>query len=182
MPSQEDPIYNPNQLVRPNTPLASSRPDINQVITNQPDLNKSFLSAQERARKNSERIAAKKAQIEAQRAFELSMLRRPIMPGSKKLAMLEASDSLKKFFATGEVDLTLKEGFEEMGRNYNDWAGLKNKFGLADAQINLLRNAHHTYFGIPAVNVTLPQGKKPNALLLVGVAVVGLLVIRKVLN
>lgn len=182
MPVSQDPLDTSTDLARPNTPLASSRPDINQVITNQPDLNKSVLSAQERARKNSERIAAKKAQIEARRAFELSMLRRPIMPGSKKLAMLEASDSLTKFFATGEVDLTLKEGFEEMGRNYNDWASIKNKFGLTDSQINLLRNAHHIYFGIPTNNVTLPQGKKPNVLLLVGVAVVGLLVIRKVLN
>lgn len=186
MPVSEDPINTSAVLARPNTNLASSRPDINQVITNQPDLNLSVLSAQERARKNSERIAAKKAQIEARRAFELSMLRRPILPGSKALANLEASDSLKKFFATGEVDITLKEGFEEMGRNYNDWAGLKNKFKLTDAQINLLRNAHHTYFGIvggiPVDNVISSPSKKPNVLLLVGVAVIGLLVIRKVLN
>jgi hypothetical protein len=182
MPVSQDPLNTSTDLARPNTTLASSRPDINQVITNQPDLNKSVLSAQERARKNSERIAAKKAEIEAQRAFNLSMLRRPIMPGSRALANLEASDSLKKFFATGEVDLTLKEGFEEMGRNYNDWTSVKNKFGLTDAQINLLRNAHHIYFGIPLDNVILSPSKKPNVLLLVGVAVVGLLVIRKVLN
>jgi hypothetical protein len=184
MPVSQDPLNTSTDLARPNGSLASSRPDINQVITNQPDLNKSVLSAQERARKNSERIAAKKAQIEARRAFELSMLRRPILPvaSSKELKNLEASDSLKKFFATGEVDLTLKEGFEEMGRNYNDWAGLKNKFKLTDAQINLLRNAHHIYFGIPGDNVISSPSKKSNVLLLVGVAVVGLLVIRKVLN
>jgi hypothetical protein len=184
MPVSEDPINTSAVLARPNGSLASSRPDINQVITNQPDLNLSVLSAQERARKNSERIAAKKAQIEARRAFELSMLRRPIMPMaiSKKLADLASSDSLKKFFATGEVDPTLKDGFEEMGRNYNDWASVKNRFGLTDAQINLLRNAHHIYFGIPVDNVISSPSKKPNVLLLVGVAVVGLLVIRKVLN
>jgi hypothetical protein len=124
MPVSEDPINTSAVLARPNTNLASSRPDINQVITNQPDLNLSVLSAQERARKNSERIAAKKAQIEARRAFELSMLRRPILPGER-----------------------------------------------IDA---------------PSVAVVIPVGpiekKKPNVLLLVGVAVVGLLVIRKVLN
>jgi len=194
---QDQPLFDPNGV--PYGSLASTRPDINQVITNQPDLNLSVLNAQERARKKSELIAAKKTQIEPSRAFELSMLRRPIMPG---LALespapprnrvpafgetLEASDSLKKFFATGEVDITLKEGFEEMGRNYNDWAGLKNKFKLTDAQTNLLLNAHHTYFGIvggiPVDNVISSPSKKPNVLLLVGVAVIGLLVIRKVLN
>ena len=119
---QDQPLFDPNGV--PYGSLASTRPDINQVITNQPDLNKSFLSAQERARKNSERIAAKKAQIEAHRAFELSMLRRPIMPG----------DSIP-------------------------------------ASTN------------PVVIPVAPiEKKKPNVLLLVGVAVVGLLVIRKVLN
>ena len=125
MPVSQDPLDTSTDLARPNGSLASSRPDINQVITNQPDLNKSVLSAQERARKNSERIAAKKAQIEAQRAFELSMLRRPIMPGE------------------------------------------------SDVSINL----------VPVVVPPAPiEKKKPNVLLLVGVAVVGLLVIRKVLN
>ena len=124
MPVSEDPINTSAVLARPNGSLASSRPDINQVITNQPDLNKSVLSAQERARKNSERIAAKKAQIEARRAFELSMLRRPIMPG----------DSIRD--STNDVV-------------------------------------------IPAAPL---EKKKPNVLLLVGVAVIGLLVIRKVLN
>jgi hypothetical protein len=172
MPAAKDPstdlIYMPIPI------LARPKGDGNDVI----------LSPEEKSR----RIAAKKAQIEARRAFELSMLRRPILPvaSSKELKNLEASDSLKKFFATGEVDLTLKEGFEEMGRNYNDWAGLKNKFKLTDAQTNLLLNAHHTYFGIiggiPVDNVISSPSKKPNVLLLVGVAVVGLLVIRKVLN
>ena len=122
---QDQPLFDPNGV--PYGSLASTRPDINQVITNQPDLNKSVLSAQERARKNSELIAAKKAQIEAQRAFELSMLRRPIMPG---LAL------------------------ESPAPPRND---------------------------VTALPPTEPE-KKPNILLLVGVAVVGLLVIRKVLN
>ena len=121
---QDQPLFDPNGV--PYGSLASTRPDINQVITNQPDLNKSFLSAQERARKNSERIAAKKAQIEAQRAFELSMSRRAIIHGS-----LESP-------APPRHDVT-------------------------------------------AFPPTEPE-KKPNILLLVGVAVVGLLVIRKVLN
>jgi hypothetical protein len=168
MPAAKDPstdlIYMPIPI------LARPKGDGNDVI----------LSPEEKSRL----IAAKKAQIEARRAFELSMLQRPIMPMaiSKKLADLASSDSLKKFFATGEVDLTLKDGFEEMGRNYNDWASVKNRFGLTDAQINLLRNAHNKYFGIQVDNVISSPSKKPNVLLLVGVAVVGLLVIRKVLN
>jgi hypothetical protein len=108
MPAAKDPstdlIYMPIPI------LARPKGDGNDVI----------LSPEEKSR----RIAAKKAQIEARRAFDLAMLQRPIMPG----------DSIPA--STNPVV-------------------------------------------IPAAP---PEKKKPNVLLLVGVAVVGLLVIRKVLN
>lgn len=168
----------------PSTELVFNSPILGTSRKNtEPDV---ILSPEEKSR----RIAAKKAQIEARRAQDLALLQRPIFTIPILRAKVKDDKrndpSLKKFFATGEVDRLLQEGFMEMGRNYTDWSSIKEIHGLTDAELGLLRQAYNKYFGITTddlILVATPMAaKKPNILLIIGVAVVGLLVVRKILN
>ena len=150
-----------------------------------------ILSPEEKARL----IALKKADVISRRPLFSSTLP-PTSTISKIGADARVDRSMQTFLQTGVVDKVMMEGFSEMGRAValTEWASIQNRFGLTDAQLNSLKAAHANYFGLAlesparrfeigrfALPPTEPE-KKPNILLLVGVAVVGLLVIRKVLN
>jgi len=150
-----------------------------------------ILSPEEKARL----IALKKADVISRRPLFSSNPQAISSQISKIGAAAQVDKSMQTFLQTGVVDKTMIEGFSEMGRAValTEWASIQNRFGLTDAQLNSLKAAHANYFGLaltspapPRNDVTaLPMtepGKKPNILLLLGVAVVGLLVIRKVLN
>lgn len=149
-----------------------------------------ILSPEEKARI----IALKRADVMSRRSI-FSSTPPPTSTISKIGADAGVDRSMQTFLKTGVVDKVMMEGFSEMGSAValTEWASIQNRFGLTDAQLNSLKAAHANYFGLalaspaPRPNdvTALPMtesGKKPNILLLLGVAVVGLLVIRKVLN
>lgn len=99
---------------------------------------------------------------------------------------LASQRSLDTFFATGEINTLLRDGLSEMGPNYSDWNSVQAKLNLTPQQLEMLKGAYNKFYGmttddlVPISDTT--DAKKPNVLLLVGAAVVGLIVIRKILN
>lgn len=158
-----------------------------------------ILSPEEKARL----IALKKADVISRRPL-FSSTPPPVASGISKISSDAKKDrSMQTFLQTGVVDNFMMEGFAEMGSAValTQWASIQNRYGLTDAQLNSLKAAHANYFGLAltspapgglgagAVDETLvttdmptTPGLKPNVVLLVVAAVVGLLVIRKVLN
>jgi hypothetical protein len=158
-----------------------------------------ILSPQERARL----IELKKADVANRRPL-FSSTPQPVSRALSQIASdAKADRSIQTFLQTGVVDKVMIEGFAEMGSAValTQWASIQNRYGLTDAQLNSLKAAHANYFGLAltspapgglgagAVDETLvitdmptTSASKPNVLLLVAAAVVGLLVIRKVLN
>lgn len=124
------------------------------------------------------------------------LTKRPSMPSSltsvakgglsKAAAQIKMNKSLATLFKTGFIDDVLKDGFSEMGKNYTDWASVQQKNNLSNEQLDLLKKAHAKYFALTTDELApialTPTTKKPNYLLLGALALVGLLVVRKILK
>jgi len=113
---------------------------------------------------------------------------KPVIKGglSKAAAQIKMNKSLATLFQTGFIDDVLKDGFSEMGKNYTDWASVQQKNNLSNEQLDLLKKAHAKYFALTTDELApialTPTTKKPNYLLLGALALVGLLVVRKILK
>lgn len=94
----------------------------------------------------------------------------------------ETKASVQTFLSSGIVDKTMMEGFAEMGANFSDWSTIQASLGLSDSQLARLKSAHAKYFGSPETPMATDSGKKPNYLLWGGLAVVAILVVRKLLK
>lgn len=105
---------------------------------------------------------------------------------SMAAAQITMNKSLATLFQTGFIDDVLKDGFSEMGKNFTDWASVQKRFNLSNEQLDLLKKAHAKYFGLSTDELVplalTPTTKKPNYLLLGALALVGLLVVRKILK
>ena len=169
MPSQEDPIYNPNELMfgDPVLSTASVKPLSYTMAPTKP-------------------ASPIKPMVTAGAISKI---------GSDA----QSNRSLQTFLQTGVVDKTMIEGFSEMGASVplTEWLSIQKRWGLTNAQLNGLKAAHANYFGLalaspaPGGPGSSPDGaplpmmeprKKPNYLLWAAIAVGGFFIVRRFLK
>lgn len=187
MPAQEDPIYNPNELMfgDPVLSTATVATTFTMPISPKPSGPGIVYSPKYKAQKL---------------ANVLSSLPSLGSSAISKIASdAQSNRSLQTLLQTGVVDKTMLEGFAEMGPSVplTEWLSIQKRWGLTNAQLSSLKTAHANYFGLALASpapggrgsapdaapmpMTEPE-KKPNYLLWAAVAVGGFFIVRRFLK
>ena len=185
-PRQQEPLFDPNGVAYGDPVLSTSKvgTTLTMPISSKPSGPGIVYSPEYKAQKLAN-------------VNPITKLVKPSVSTEKPLGInIALADTAKKaqmfkLLTSGVVTSEMADGFREMGANFNDWISIKKYYAMTDKQLDTLKAIHANFFRIstepvtpltPAEASTSESRKMPKYLLLGGVALVGILVVRKLLK